>query len=380
MLTKELILSKYPKISSLKDIKKLNIWGEDIEDISIISNMSQLEILSLSSNRISSLCSLSNCLNLREIYLRNNNIYSFEELNHLKNLPNLKILWLEGNPICKDIFYIKKVLNILPKLKNLDNKNMYLYKRDKISAKKRGQSEDQKLKKNECDYNANVISNMNKKKFCLRRVFSYFDSSNEGRYIDISNNVSLSQNKDNNKDIIKNTNSSEFKIKFNINGKSERKEKKSFKRIKLRMKNQNINNNLSKNFIVNNYVSNIPKISSNKKTVGADPKPIIRENITVHNSIIHNNFSDLKEQNVLKNNKISFVSNKVLYNNIFGNKNDNRINISNNNNENNIIINSNISNNSYVMKAVYLLIDKMNIKDLISLKEVIDKKINFLMK
>ena len=69
-----------------------------------------------------------------------------------------------------------------------------------------------------------------------------------------------------------------------------------------------------------------------------------------------------------------------MYNNIFGNKNDNRINISNNNNENNIIINSNISNNSYVMKAVYLLIDKMNIKDLISLKEVIDKKITFLMK
>ena len=55
MLTKELILSKYPKYSDIKEIKKLDIFGEDIKDISIISKMPNLEILSLSSNKISSL-------------------------------------------------------------------------------------------------------------------------------------------------------------------------------------------------------------------------------------------------------------------------------------------------------------------------------------
>ena len=152
MLTKEIILSKYSKYSNISQITKLNIWGEDIEDISIISKMPNLEVLSLSANKISSLFPLSYCLNMREIYLRNNNIDSFEELYHLTNLPKLKILWLEGNPICKDFFYKEKVLNILPKLHNLDNKNILLYKNEK----KRGQSEEQKLTKNEYDYNANI--------------------------------------------------------------------------------------------------------------------------------------------------------------------------------------------------------------------------------
>lgn len=102
MLTKEFILSKYLKFSDITEIKNLIIFSEDIHDISILSKMPNLEILSLSSNKISSLSPLSICLNIREIYLRNNNINSFEELYYLKPLFNLKILWLEGNPICKD--------------------------------------------------------------------------------------------------------------------------------------------------------------------------------------------------------------------------------------------------------------------------------------
>ena len=128
--------------------------------------MPNLEILSLSSNNISCLSPLSHCLNMREIYLRNNNIYSFEELYHLKNLSKLKVLWLEGNPITKDIFYTEKVLNILQKLHNLDNKSILFYK----NGRKRGQSEEQKLMKNEFDYNVNFIKS-NRKKILLRRVF-----------------------------------------------------------------------------------------------------------------------------------------------------------------------------------------------------------------
>ena len=123
MLTKELIFQRNPKITDISEITKLNIYGEDIVDISLISSMPKLEYLCLSNNQISSLSALSNCFYLREIFLRDNKISSFEELNNLKHLFNLKVLWLEGNPICEDDFYRKKVLNILPQVISLDNKN-----------------------------------------------------------------------------------------------------------------------------------------------------------------------------------------------------------------------------------------------------------------
>jgi cilla- and flagella-associated protein len=36
---------------------------------------------------------------LREVYIRRNNIDSFQELAYLKDLPNLTTLWLDENPI-----------------------------------------------------------------------------------------------------------------------------------------------------------------------------------------------------------------------------------------------------------------------------------------
>ena len=370
MLTKELILTKYPKYSNIKEIKKLDIWGEDIENISIISKMPNLEILSLSSNKISSLSPLSYCLNMREIYLRNNNIYSFEELHHLKNLTKLKVLWLEGNPITKDIFYTEKVLNILPKLHNLDNKSILFYK----NGRKRGQSEEQKLIKNEFDYNANYIKS-NRKKILLRRVFSSFEPSNDG-INETSNEVSVRQKKNKNDNFnIKKVDISEFKIKFNNKGKSAKKDRKNFKKIKLRIKNDNkINYNLCNNFMMYNNLGNVPRVPNRKLTVDTNPnpKPIIRDNITVQNSIIHQNSSDFKEHNNFNIKKISFFSNRELYKNMYRYKNDDKISININNNEN--------DSNNNLMKAVNLLVDKMNIQDLLSLKEIINKKIEILTK
>ena len=146
MLTKELILSKIPTISDLSEVTKLNIYGEDLEDISFITSMPKLEYLSLSCNNISSLSPLSSCIYLREIYLRNNNISSFEELNHLRHLFNLRVLWLDGNPICDDNFYRKKVLNILPQVTSLDNKKRIL-KRERAHVKARNQSEQKEQRK-----------------------------------------------------------------------------------------------------------------------------------------------------------------------------------------------------------------------------------------
>jgi Leucine-rich repeat (LRR) protein len=54
-LTKELLLSKC-KTDKLSSIKNVNLWGNDLEDLSLIAlELPNVEIVSLSLNRISSL-------------------------------------------------------------------------------------------------------------------------------------------------------------------------------------------------------------------------------------------------------------------------------------------------------------------------------------
>ena len=338
MLTKELIFSRNSKISELSEITKLNIYAEDIEDISIISSMPKLEYLSLSSNNISSLSALSDCIYLREIYLRNNNISSFEELNHLRHLFNLKVLWLEGNPICDDDFYRKKVLNILPQIISLDNKSRIL-KRERANVKVRNQSE-QKRARNGLDFNLKNISKSQRKKILMRRVFSYYndkDDRTEKKEIETLNNISLKHNNIKYNNYIysnKKTDLSELKIRFNakmhFNQKENDKNKKIYRKLKLKLKTEeNKNNNIRIHNIFNN-INQMPKIGDN--------------NITVQNSIPtegkYNFFRNVNKD-------------KKHINNCFG-------------------------NNNYVMKAIYLLVDKMNVNDLLSLKKVINNRISVL--
>ena len=339
MLTKELIFSRNSKISELSEITKLNIYAEDIEDISIISSMPKLEYLSLSSNNISSLSALSDCIYLREIYLRNNNISSFEELNHLRHLFNLKVLWLEGNPICDDDFYRKKVLNILPQIISLDNKRRIL-KRERANVKVRKKKK-KKRARNGLDFNLKDISRSQRKKILMRRVFSYYnDDTNdeiETKVIETPNNISLKQNNikyNNYLSSNKKSDLNEFKIRFNSMIHNEQKEKdknkKIYRKLKLKLKTEeNKNNNIHAHPLLNKFFY-IPRIGEN--------------NITVQNSI---------KEGEKFNFFINDYRDKLFVNNCFG-------------------------NNNYVMNAIYLLVDKMNVNDLVSLKKVINKRISIL--
>ena len=53
-LTAELVLSKC-KCEKLTQIKNLNLWGSELEDISTLKDMLNLEICSLSLNKIKTL-------------------------------------------------------------------------------------------------------------------------------------------------------------------------------------------------------------------------------------------------------------------------------------------------------------------------------------
>ncbi|KAK6029881.1 leucine Rich repeat-containing domain protein [Ostertagia ostertagi] len=100
--------------------------GCDIDDISICERMVNIEVLSLSVNRVETLQPLRNCTRLVELYLRKNNIESLTELEYLKDLRNLRVLWIDENPCTRSGDYRHRVLRILPQLTKLDDKREFL--------------------------------------------------------------------------------------------------------------------------------------------------------------------------------------------------------------------------------------------------------------
>ena len=119
-LTVDLIHMK-TKTNRIDCLKSLNLWGNDLDDISIVNGMQGLEVLSLSVNHISTLRDLQNCYNLKELYLRKNMIADLEEIHYLEELPNLKILALGENPIAENPAYRLYVIKSLPYVEKLDN-------------------------------------------------------------------------------------------------------------------------------------------------------------------------------------------------------------------------------------------------------------------
>jgi cilla- and flagella-associated protein len=84
-LTAELVMFK-TKTNNLDKIRNLNLCANDLQEISIVSEMGSLEVLSLSVNNIHTLKDIAECPNLQELYIRRNNIDRIEELDYLQKL------------------------------------------------------------------------------------------------------------------------------------------------------------------------------------------------------------------------------------------------------------------------------------------------------
>ncbi|XP_045908094.1 cilia and flagella associated protein 410 isoform X2 [Micropterus dolomieu] len=108
---------------TLRALLQTTARGCSLTDISIFSQMANIEVLTLSVNSISSLSPLAGCLSLCELYLRRNKIPSLSELSHLRPLTRLRVLWLAENPCCgtDSSQYRLTVLRCLPRLQKLDN-------------------------------------------------------------------------------------------------------------------------------------------------------------------------------------------------------------------------------------------------------------------
>ena len=119
-LTIEFILSK-ANVNNPKTIRALNLRGNKISDISILSELTSLEIISLNSNQIKDISAFKKLKNVREIYLRDNQISDFSQLENLKNCKKLEKLAIKDNPITNISNYYQKIIEILPQLKKIDD-------------------------------------------------------------------------------------------------------------------------------------------------------------------------------------------------------------------------------------------------------------------
>ena len=61
VLTKNFILGK-TRLDNIANVKNLNFWGQELTDVSIISEMPFVEVVSLSVNNITTLKPFENCL------------------------------------------------------------------------------------------------------------------------------------------------------------------------------------------------------------------------------------------------------------------------------------------------------------------------------
>mmetsp|Transcript_82802 Transcript_82802/g.134270 ORF Transcript_82802/g.134270 Transcript_82802/m.134270 type:complete len:296 (+) Transcript_82802:172-1059(+) len=119
ILTEEMILVK-TRCKDMERVRNLNMFGSDLEDVSILKRMQNLEVLSLSCNKISSLHSFTHCIKLQELYLRKNSIVDLHEVHSLRALKYLHSLWLEENACTNSKDYRKFVIYMLPRICKLD--------------------------------------------------------------------------------------------------------------------------------------------------------------------------------------------------------------------------------------------------------------------
>jgi len=122
-LTEEMIVAR-TRVSDMSNVKKLNCWGAELTDVSVLRKLINVEVLSLSVNCIITLADIQNCKNLQELYIRKNKIPDLNEVCWLRDLTKLKNLWLEENPCCNSSqsdLYRSTVIRNLPQLQKLDN-------------------------------------------------------------------------------------------------------------------------------------------------------------------------------------------------------------------------------------------------------------------
>lgn len=133
VLSQDAILMR-ARVDKLEHVTKLNVWGNELEDVAIVGAMPNLQVLALSVNKIASLKDFQHCYSLKELYLRKNLIHNLGELRYLQQLPDLHVLWLLENPCADQPNYRLKIIKALPNLTKLDDNEITPDERAKAMA------------------------------------------------------------------------------------------------------------------------------------------------------------------------------------------------------------------------------------------------------
>ena len=107
-------------LDSLKKLNWLDLSFNKIAKIQGLSALSALEDLSLFSNNITTIEGLENCPKLKCVSIGNNKIDSLDQVVRFRQLPELRMLTLAGNPICEETDYLMTVFAYVSNLKYLD--------------------------------------------------------------------------------------------------------------------------------------------------------------------------------------------------------------------------------------------------------------------
>lgn len=121
-------------VTNIEKIVQINLTGRELEDVSLLRKMTSVEILSLSFNQISSLVDFQYCENLKELYLRRNNISDINQIQYLIKLNKLENLMLSENPCSNDPIYRHTIIKNLPTLTTLDGISISLDERREASS------------------------------------------------------------------------------------------------------------------------------------------------------------------------------------------------------------------------------------------------------
>ncbi|XP_054280295.1 uncharacterized protein LOC128998264 isoform X2 [Macrosteles quadrilineatus] len=119
-LTEEMVHAR-TRQSNLTAVSKLNCWGSELQDVSLVRRLPNVEVLSLSVNKIRNLSDFQHCKKLKHLFVRKNDIRELNQVCYLRELPDLSTLWLAENPCASSPGYRLAVIKALPRLEKLDD-------------------------------------------------------------------------------------------------------------------------------------------------------------------------------------------------------------------------------------------------------------------
>ncbi len=361
--------------SKCNQIKSLNLWGNELEDISILSELPKLEIVSLNDNNIRNLEVFQNHENLKELYLRKNFIATLEQIKYLEKCKNLSILVLKDNPITSISDYKNKIIEILPQLKKLDDEVIdpnYINKNNKMSKKNSINSPNNKKDIKKTTINSRESIGLDNSQNPFDKNMQSESNNNKDNIKEKDKDIDKEKNKEETSNLMKAINES-LNIVNSTENKIKKLEKEDVKTSK------SISN--FKEFVKKNKGPFKKKEIKFEFVEKRNKRIPVLEKIDSHNKLIQSysvaDFNMLKthyQKKIIPNFKKE-LSIKTERPEIFNNQNkENKYIKSNVNNQiNNHYINNNNNNRNTVIQSIKLLLSTIDNQGLEELKKEIEK-------